>query len=69
MVMDWSRPAAPYGQVAALVRHSGGLPRDHNWSRGELEAVPSGDPPNDLPHRQSQALGHRPAVDDDGETA
>jgi hypothetical protein len=29
--------------------------------------VPSGDPPNGPPHRQSQVLGRRPAVDDDGE--
>jgi len=61
--MNWSRRAGSYGQVETLST----LPRDHDWSRGELEAVPSGDPPNDLLHRDREALDRGTAVDDNGE--
>src|SRR3712207_4467090 len=64
--MNWSRRPGPDGQVAALLRLSRGLPVTHKWSRGELEALPSGNPPNDLLHRDRGALGCGTAVDDDG---
>src|SRR4051812_25171904 len=52
--------------MQALVRPPGGLPRDHNWSRDEVETVPSGAAPNDRCHAHRQRLGRQPAVDDDG---
>src|SRR3954463_1072918 len=57
-----SRRSARYGQVAAFVCPS----PDHHWSRDELEAVPGGDPPSNLPDWNGQTLCRRPAVDDDG---
>jgi hypothetical protein len=50
-------PAARNGQVAALVRHPRGLPRDHNWSRGGLEAVPND--PGRQPGVNSRSAGSR----------
>src|SRR3954470_16237477 len=60
--MNGSRRSARYGQVAALVCPS----PDHHCSRDELEAVPGGDPPSNLPDWNGQTLCRRPAVDDDG---
>ena len=37
-----------------------------NWSRSELEAMPSGDPPSDLLHLDREALAYGTAVDHDG---
>ncbi len=60
--MNWSPRATRYGQVGALVRPSRSLPRDHDWSCGEVETVWGGDPPSDALHRHRNALGRRTAV-------
>jgi hypothetical protein len=63
---EWVTPGGSIRPADGLIVPPDRLPRDHNWSRGELEAVPSGDPPNDLLHRNLETLRCGTAVDDDG---
>lgn len=59
---EWVTLDAQDRQVRALVHPPDGLPRDHNWSCGDLEAVPRRDPLSDLLHGDREALACGTAV-------